>query len=93
MARCWKCQTWDSKTNPVAGDVCRRCTDELVPGRTLLLMPGASRQTVEGLRKAAFLVDCEEAGMHVDYIADPYELDSQQPVAGWKTIGSPLPTR
>jgi hypothetical protein len=92
--RCWKCCTWSSEANPVLeDDVCRRCTDELTPGHTLDYIPGARSHTVESLREASLYVEFDEAGMHVGYPDDPYKLDDQQPVPGWKTIGSPLPTR
>ena len=93
MKRCWKCRTWDSERNPVTDEVCQRCTEELQPGRTLGYMPGGRAHTVESLREATFYLEVEEAGMHVGFPDDPYALDDQEAVPGWKTIGSPLPTR
>lgn len=91
--RCWKCLAWSSEYNPVDEDgVCQRCTDDLQPGNTLRGMYGRAH-TTESLRQAAFYFECEEAGMHIGYPENPYYVDDFEVVPGWKTIGSPLPTR
>lgn len=91
--RCWKCGAWESEGNPVDAGVCWQCQLELSPGRTLLLMPGGRAHTIESLREASAYLEYEEAGMHVGFPDDPYAVDDQEVVAGWKVIGSPLPTR